>query len=165
MAPKHLKFMEEVVKPKQDIYKTLSSRYTSSELIEAMRLTGEDRSWKSLCAKSLRKDDGLYGMYIRVLGAIIDVFNPPKDEVIEWMSHSCQEQANILYDYTKGKTDTMWSGKNKELLELLGVKIDFHKTAKKVLDSHFVDNTSLIPGLRTTMPEFMDSEDIDMMGG
>ena len=162
LAPIHLNQYEEVLFPSklersyvlcEDKRANLSNMDIDNQVI---------RPWKDISAKFLRKED--FNTYLGYVGAVVDLLDPPEDEVKEWMNHSQPCKAEGVYNYVKTRqlTDD-WSRVHWTILARYGV-IDAKSTrVEEAFDLFFKKGPALpLDYIENTVPEFEKRRFLDL---
>lgn len=132
-------------KKESEFYSSNLTKPSEDQNMDCDTIYPQYSDWRDINLIELRKTRG-YDAYIQFLGAIIDVFEVLREDIVEHMGHSKIEKAHRLYDYIKETNkDKELKGVHCRLLIKYGL-ISEHQ-AENLLKDYFYTAKDNIPSL------------------
>lgn len=93
--------------------------------------------WFEIDGKMLRRRN--FNWYFRFLNAVIAIYDPPKERVIQWMNHSLSDKAERNYNFIVSKIDLICRSKHMAFLKRIGLNIDVSSFPTEVYNEYMYE--------------------------
>lgn len=123
--------------------------------------------WFEIDGKMLRRRN--FDWYFRFLNAVIAIYDPPKERVIQWMNHSLYDKAERNYHWIASKIDLLCRSNHVEFLNRIGLNIDVSSFPNDVYNKYMYEEGKPMPTFREVTDfsclDLNNKSDVELISG